>query len=109
MADEPAIPAEAALEWEETLGKHRPAAITPADAHKAETIVSFNITGTDTGAYVRLRMLNGGASLFLNAAVAIQLADTLRRTGIARKWMNADDGSLIVKDPENLVYHGRKS
>lgn len=104
------IPAKLMLEWEEDLGRFRPAKIEASAVNSAPTIVSFQAVGAADGAYLRLRTAGGTeVDIFLNAAVAAQIADSIRQIGIGAIWLNEDDGSVIVKDPESLAYRGPKS
>ena len=105
----PCITASEALEWEALLGRHRPQQPKPSDAQGAAPVVSFNVLGSSHGVLLRVRTDKGQADLFLNAAVAIQIADVIRQVGDAARWMNDDDGSLIVTDPQNLHHSGRKT
>lgn len=109
MNRKPGITAAEAIEWADRMAKKRPAAITEAEAQRAIEVISFNATGGSDGMYLRVRTAQGQADLFLNAAVAIQMADVVRQVGIAAKWMNEDDSSLIVLDPESLKHSGLKS
>lgn len=106
---EPGITAAEALEWETILGKYRPAQPKPTDAPQCAPVVSFNVLPSSHGLLLRLRTDRGQADLFLNAAVAIQMADVFQQMGSAAGWMNNDDGSLIVIDPQNLRHSGRTS
>lgn len=108
MGKKSKILAAEALEWEDLLGKHRPAPVTAIDAGKAMPVVSFHTGGSSHGITLRIRTNQGAADLFLNAAVAIQIADVIRQIGLSTGWMN-EAGALMVIDPENLAHPGRKS
>lgn len=104
------ISAAEATAWEEALGRLRPPAITRAEAERAIPIPSFTTQGTDDGVFLRLAGPDGATvDFFLNAAVAVQLINKLSEIGHRAIWRNEDDGSLIVRDPENLRHAGRKS
>lgn len=104
------ISAAEAIAWEEALGRLRPPAITRADAERAIEIPSFNAQQAGDGVFLRLTGVSGGAiDLYLNAAVAVQLVNTICDLGREGMWRNEDDGSLIVRDPANLRYAGPKS
>lgn len=109
MNRKPVITAAEATEWADRLARMRPAAIVEAEAQRAIEVVSFNASGAGDGMYLRLRTEKGQADLFLNAALAITLADVVKQVGIASAWMNEDDSSLIVRDPENPTHAGLKS
>lgn len=109
MTRKPEVTAEKATLWEELLGKHRPEAPTEDDCKRSIPVLSFNLSGSTHGIFLRLQTETGQADVFLNGAVAIQLAGVIHEMGIAAGWMNEDDTSLIVRDPASLRYNGRKS
>lgn len=110
MKNTPQITSAMMLAWEDQLGRNRPAPVTPDAAKQAVTILSFNTGAAIDGMYLRLQTAGGSTvDLFLNAAIATQIADVICQNGIAAKWMNGDDRSIIVTDPQNAVHHGRKS
>lgn len=109
MGNEPVMAADA-IAWEETLGAMRPAAMTRPEAERAIEISSFSAQNAGNGICLRLAGPSGGAiDLFLNAALAVQMINALCEIGNKGVWRNEDDGSLIVRDPQNLRYVGRKS
>ena len=105
----PMVTAEMMLRWEEGLGRFRPARIDENAGGGAVTILSFEASAAEDGVYLRVRTVGGAVvDIFLNAAVATQMADVIRQIGQAAVWMD-EDGAIIVKDPENLAAPGRKS
>jgi hypothetical protein len=105
MANEPVLAADA-LAWEADLSKWRPRNFTRDEAMISTPVPSFTVQGVDLGALVRFPARNGGTiDIFLNAAVAVQLINALCDIGQRARWRN-EDGSLIVRDPENLRHPG---
>lgn len=99
-----------AMKWADALVANRPSQPTPETAVAAIEIRSFNAAAAVDGVYLRLATAAGQeVDLYLNAAVATQLIDVLSQMGTAAGWRNADDGSLIVRDPESLAHSGPKS
>lgn len=110
MINGPEIPAKLLMEWTDDMARLRPPPVTQDVETACVPILSFNAGASKSGVYLRM-LTSGGTTfdLFLNAAVATQMADVIRRNGIATYWLNEDDGSIIVKDPKSLSSEGRKS
>lgn len=104
------ISAAEALAWLEDMEARRPRPMTKAEGIVSIPVPSFSAQGTDDGVFLRFPNRDGSKiDIFLNACLAAQMIETLIDIGIRAIWLNEDDRSVIVHDPQNLPGGDQKS